>query len=395
MRIRYRIPFSRQLIILDHWEIPFQGGICRVVEENGMAKCLEVVLSGQPIDDAPQIKDGDSKEDIPEIIVDDPQYSLVRTQLEDAAAFLQCQFNVGLDWDDAKSIFEAETEDEKERIHISSFQASRHVPHAVLTFELFAGAIICSESSRGPSFEATLVATARQAMLQERYIDSFRYSFLLMEAIYGGGKFKSIELKGTLKQEPDFRNAVHQALDGFRLTPGAPPSDTSFLLERKASVEELIDHLVDKRGIYFHGNLRRSNAWRPERQKEAQDLAAISAQIALQISLQAAGAAHSPSVALRFNEYAIRAGAQIVYRIHFFYRMPEENFSREHRLSVRTNGTKPTGYSTVEVMKHFLGFFENHAPMGALESAVCVVESTGKKVFEMTFPPQEDAPAKE
>lgn len=386
MRIRYIFPFSRKVVVPDHWEIPLQGGICRMREHGGVAKSLEVIFRGQQTRLAPRIVEGKEEGDIPAIVVDDKHLGLVLAQLTDAMAFLQCQFNVGIDWDEIESIYEAETDDEKNEIQISSFKAGKQLPTAVLSFELLAGAIICAENEHGPSFEATLVTTAREAMFQERYIDSFRYSFLLMESIFGGGKFKSIELKQALKQNQDFQNAVRSALDKFGRIPSGQASEISRLLEYGKNVDDLIDHLVDKRGIYFHGNLKRRDAWRPEKQKEAQDLAAISAAIVLEICIHVASAMHSPLISQRFREYAIRAGAQIVYQIDLTYRMPEESFVRNHRLNLGMNGTKPTGLSTVEIIKNFIGFFENHVPLGNLIKVTCIVQETGEKVFEMSFP---------
>lgn len=43
MRIRYTIPFKRDLIIQDHWSFPIQGGIGRIVEKDGRAKAIEIV----------------------------------------------------------------------------------------------------------------------------------------------------------------------------------------------------------------------------------------------------------------------------------------------------------------------------------------------------------------
>lgn len=40
MRIRYTIPFKRNIFIDDHGEVPFQGGLLRVIDENGFAKAL-------------------------------------------------------------------------------------------------------------------------------------------------------------------------------------------------------------------------------------------------------------------------------------------------------------------------------------------------------------------
>lgn len=391
MRVRYLIPFSGKLIVPDHWEIPLQGGICRIREEEGLATALEVIFDRQSIDLAPRIEEAKGEGEIPTFIIDDLNLSLIRVQLEDADAFLRCQFNVGLNLDAAESFYEAETEDEEERIHISRFKAGRYVPPSVLSFEWLAGAIICAETQRGPAFEATLAATAREAMAAERYIDSFRYSFLLIEALYADGKFRSKDLKQALKSNAEFCEAVKEALAGLDIRPEMHASDTKQLIEQGADVATLIDHMVDKRGLYFHGNIRRQDAWRPENQKNAQALAAMGAAIALQISFKSARPMHSPMVAKKFGEYANKAGAKIVYQINFDFRMPEDNIPRRHGFNLKMTGTKPTGLSTVRVMRYFLDFFEKHAPMGRLERVVCLVEDTGQLVFEMNFPKDEQA----
>ena len=74
-----------------------------------------------------------------------------------------------------------------------------------------------------------------------------------------------------------------------------------------------------------------------------------------------------------------------MYQIDFAYRMPGEEISRRHGVKIKMNGTKPTGMLVTHIIKNFILFFEEHAPMGSLEHAVCVVESTDEKVFEMKF----------
>lgn len=384
MRIRYRIPFTQKLIVLDHWEIPLQGGVCRVIEDDGIAKSLEVVLSGQSVELAPRIEGEEQEGSIPTIVNDDRNLGFLRVQLEDAMAFLKSQFDIGLDWEEVDASYEPESAAERDQIHVFDFKVHRHVPATVLSFEILAGAIICAEKERGPSFEATLVATAREAMTQQRYIDSFRYSFLLIEALYGDGKFKTVELKKALKKDVGFTRAVEIGCQTARTFPKLTPSDTTKLLE-SGSVEQIIDHIVDKRGVYFHGNLKRQGAWRPQRQEDAHALAALCSAIVLQICHEAAKPMYAPAVAKRFREYAVRAGAQSMYQINFTFRMPEDGVPRNHRLRLGMNGTKPTGLVVVEVIKHFIAFFEKHAPMGSLEYAVCVIEGTGEEVFEMKF----------
>jgi len=390
VRIRYLIPFSQKLIVPDHWEIPLQGGVCRLHEEDGVVQALEIVFDGQPTRLAPRIADGEGEGDVPTIQMQDANIAFVRVQLRDAMAFLQGQFNVGLDWDAVETFFEPESDAEDEDIHIKNFKMGKHTPPSALPFDLLARAIVCAERERGPTFEATLSTSARMAMSEKRYIDSFRYSFLLIESLYGNGKFRSADLKRALAGDADFRKAVEVGRRTVLDFPKLNPSDTLGLLE-KGAVDEIIDHIVDKRGVYFHGNLKRRDAWRAERQDEADTLATLCAAIALHICFDAARSMFAPSVEQKFHEYSVRAGAQIVYMINYTYRMPGEEFSREGGLRVNTIGTKPTGASAVQLVKQFAAHFEEHFPLSSLERAVCVVDDTGERVFEMRFAGEPDS----
>ena len=125
---------------------------------------------------------------------------------------------------------------------------------------------------------------ARKAMNMERYIDSFRYSFLLMESLYGDGQFRASKLKNAFEKNEEFRTIVERARHELILPSGGNKSDTNELLKKSTPVEEIIDHIVDKRGYYFHGNIRRGKAWKSHEQKEAETICHLSLAIVNLIS---------------------------------------------------------------------------------------------------------------
>src|SRR3546814_8743405 len=75
----------------------------------------------------------------------------------------------------------AEHEEEKNLIAISAFSTRHTKTPPLIPFDLVTRAIMAAESGGAPQFEATLASAARTSMLQGRYIDGFRYAFLLME----------------------------------------------------------------------------------------------------------------------------------------------------------------------------------------------------------------------
>src|SRR3546814_1470621 len=45
------------------------------------------------------------------------------------------------------------------------------------------------------------------------------------------------------------------------------------------TVEQIVSHIVDKRGFYFHGNRKHKNAWLPHDQKQAEALCLLAINI--------------------------------------------------------------------------------------------------------------------
>lgn len=194
MKIHYRFPTKRTLLIDDHWDIPIQNGILRAIEIDGEINSFEVTLTNQPTSYALQL--AKAQDGIMEITVDtDPFLDAIQNQLRSAMSFLHCYFSIDLRIDEYEVRYEAETPEEEKEIPIPSIQTEEYEPPLLLPFNMLTRAIMAAEDSNGPQFEATLASSARASLSERQYIDSFRYSFLLIESIYGGGQFKSAALK--------------------------------------------------------------------------------------------------------------------------------------------------------------------------------------------------------
>lgn len=100
-------------------------------------------------------------------------------------------------------------------------------------------ALMAAETSDGPRFQATLAKSARNALFSKVYIDSFRYSFLLIEAMFGEGQFKSAGLRAALKGNAAFIASVQAAVADLMPPKQAGNLDTEALLARKPSPEEV------------------------------------------------------------------------------------------------------------------------------------------------------------
>lgn len=386
MRIRYLFKLKDPIRLEDHWPVPvIMGGELRVVAEGSKATAFEVSFTGQPVDLAPAWQQHETGSATGTIVVRDSLLPFVRMQVEKAFAYLQCYFDVELLIDETDVAYEGETEEEERQIVIKGRKTRREKTPAPISFDMLTRAIMAAERGTAPELEATLAKLARTAMLQERFIDSFRYSFLLIESVYGEGKFKSIQLKQALKDSAELKGIVANALK-TRMSPKRPRnSETDKLLAGSPGVDEVIDHLVDKRGFYFHGNAKRKDAWRPHEQEAAETLCLLALEIAMLISHAAAAPMFEDELSQRHFDEAKRKGAILTMNVKFRFRDPTEPFDRDGSMNITVPGTRATPKMAVYVAKTFLERFEEGAPTADLKAAICTVASTGQKIFDFTL----------
>lgn len=385
MRICYTIPFGRKIIIDDHWDIPVQGGRCRVVEKDGYAVALELVFEKQPLEYAPHLETKNEGTAITGITTRDHRMIFVQRQLDHAATFLECVHDIDLKTEQAEARYEGETPEEEALIAIKSAAMGRHEPVLPLSFDMLTRAIMAAETRDGPKFEATLAKDARKALSEREFINSFRYSFLLIESLYGEGQFKKAGIQSALKANTEFTGIVAGALRDMIPAKDDRTSDTAKLLKAKPTVEVVIDHLVEKRGFYFHGNIKRKDAWKPDEQGAAETLALLSISIVSLISLKAADPIFHEENNKRHFEDAMRAGARLVFQIKFKFREPDETFERRHQVNITMPGTKATPRTAFAAAQQFLQVFEHNQPVSELLEAECTLQGSGEKIFNLTF----------
>lgn len=385
MRIRYRVPFKRKILIDDHWDIPMQGGKLRVIEKNRHAEALEIIFEHQPIDYAPAVMKHTEGEIVATITGRDHRMTLVKHQLDNAITFLECFHDVELMTDEMEVSYEGETPEEDATIVIKGSSFGRSSQTLPLSFDMITRAIMAAEHHDGPRFEATLVGSARKALARQEFINSFRYSFLLIESLFGDGQFKKASLQIALKASKEFLDIVEFAIKDVIFTKDNRSSDTATMLAAKPTAEEVIDHLIEKRGFYFHGNVKRKDAWRPDEQGAAESLALLAAAIATRISMKAADPMFELDLEKRHYEHAMQAGAKIVFDIKFKFREPAEDFDRQNNIKINMAGTKVTPRTSFAVAQHFLEVFQEHQPASHLLEARCTVQGSDQKVFDLTF----------
>ena len=261
MKIRYEVELDEPLAIDSDWplELP-NGGLFRVKTEEKKITAFEVEYSGKPSSHFGQ-KDG-------VISLDDRRLGRMRLFFARLKSFIQMESEANFDPTELCAHYDSETEVEKQEILVKKMaiekgedrRLRRPLDHAML------GAAVLASHSGGvepPHFIGELKSMSRRSKREGRYVDSFRYSFLIVDTLYGKGQFKTDLLVKALSSSTEFVNALNEARQEFWLLKKEPRDETEKLLAGNCSPKDLIRHIVKQRGVYFHGTkaLKQTGDW--------------------------------------------------------------------------------------------------------------------------------------
>lgn len=354
----------------DHWPIPVLGGIARMVEnDEGLVVAIEFSKDGCPVDLAFHVTETPNKISKATIRGRDGFVRVVQDHLDRAFTYLQCYFSTEIEVGSVEIEHIAETLEEEEKLVLPSFSIGRKEQAPLpLTYDFMTRAIMAAEEGDAPTFEASLAQLARESNFQGRYIDCFRYCFLLIEAIFGEGKFRKKQLEDALKGSSDFVAIVARAIAGWRSPINSHGSPTKSLMEGSPSTDNVIEHLVERRGHYFHANLKKASYWNAKNQEEANVLAWLGLQISQAIAARSADRIFESKFAKRHFQEAGEMGAHFMVKIEYLFRLPEDEFIRKRQLNIKVPGTKPTTRIATGCVKQTLEHFEKTVPVGRIHS---------------------------
>lgn len=378
----------------DHWPIPLLGGLCRLIEENGLITGIEFTKNGVPKELAFSVvetPDGPSKATI---TGNDSLLPQVRDHLIRAFAFLQCYFDTEISVDVVSVTHEAETAEEEAHIVMPAFNFGKKEQLLRLPYDMFTRSLMVAAEQEPPTFVSTLATQARQSLIDRRYIDSFRFSFLLIESLFGGGKFKANQLKKQLASAAPLIGAIGAALAEWKPHPSMTQSPSLRLINSTPAPETIAEHLVDMRGHYFHGNLVKPGAWHPAQQEEANALASFAVSIVQVIAAEAATPLFDEKYSALHFKQAGEAGAHVKMEVTYLYRLPGDgDLLREDKVVVNSPGTKPTTPMAMNVAWRSVRQFTDGLPVGRLHSVSARNLADGSQVFSIRFFTEEDSPA--
>ena len=251
MLIKYRINLDEPVRLDEAWPLSLpNNGIFRVIHEGRLATAFEVSFTHEvalSAENSPTL----SNETI-------QQWAQMRRYFSRLKAYIQCVTEINYDPVEVELIFHAESEKEKKLLPADKILLTRREQgkrKKILSYETLCGAAIGSliERQSNHHFIGELKTLSMRAEREGRFVDSFRYGFLLLDAIYGKGQFKTNGLKRAFKSDKQLMGMVRDVKLTIREKIQSIQDDTEQLLYEDCTEGEIVDHIISKRGDFFHG----------------------------------------------------------------------------------------------------------------------------------------------
>ena len=392
MDVRLKFPILRPLKLDDAW--PVNGSNVEMSFEmtDGAATALILLFRNQSTDVAPSVDqlDGPIKA---QINIKGDVEAAGRRIAQRFSDYINLYFVVPIDLKAMEAEYIPADDAERAAMQMYGFKTKMEQRNPPLPFDLMAQAFFAVESDEDPSFASHMTRLAREALIAGQDIDAFRYGFLLIEALYGNGKFQTRDLVRELLDNADFRPMIEHTIAAIQHDPVHRGSVAKTTIAQHGTADTLIKHLIDRRGFYFHGNLKRKDAWRPDKASEARPIAEIVVDLAGQIAASFGSAMFEGDINTRYMNNARSHGAIMTIQVQFHF-IDDNGLRRTGSMEFEAPGTQATSKLAIKVNGHFLRWAETELSSETLLSARGVVKETGVEVFRTEFlKPSETSPS--
>ncbi|MBG7614949.1 hypothetical protein IWC96_06595 [Brevundimonas sp. BAL450] len=308
MDLRLRFPLKKKINLDDHW--PLESGDTLLAFEQAGDDVSAVIVTVRNLadDDLPVVTIPEASGGLPNISIRGDAVGRGRRVAARFLDYINLYFSVKVDLRSVEIEYVPADDAERQRLDMYGVNINREPPVSRLPFDIVAQAFFASEGDFDPSFSSRMLTAARDALIDEQYIECFRYCFILIEALYGDGKFHKASLVRAFCGNNEFRPIIECTIAEFRSDPLYKSAPGRALVAKYDTPETLMEHLADRRGYYFHGNLKRADPWHPDKQDEARALAEVCLDLAFGGTHSLSAAMFGPEINQRFIENAKRQG---------------------------------------------------------------------------------------
>jgi hypothetical protein len=266
MLIKHTYPVTGDIFMPEHWPIVWENYRVTWKVTDKKVEAVTITVRTSDISSLPNI----GKSPSPGIAANidmgfDPTRDQVESILRTACGLLGFFAQADIDFDRPTTEWEPENDEERSRLQMFSFTSgpSERKPPLPLSYDIVARCFLAAIPASDKEIPLSFIARARRAMSQGSYIDAFYSYYFFFETQFAAGYSKPREVAKRFKQSSEimgaFADARTMALEELSRVRGMKS------LIAKTDTE-IIDHLVDTRGmLHHHAPRRKKGAWHPEK----------------------------------------------------------------------------------------------------------------------------------
>ena len=277
MKCRYTFPLKGRLIRFPIYGFTFcvEGRAYEFKETNTSQFELSVTVSDFPDTCLPsitKINDGKIKASIsvPTNPFWDDLVSDIRT-----IEWALCIWGIDeIDTDECKTEWLPETDEEKQKLQLSSFSKKRDnslpesLPYSPI--DMFVRTILALPDLRESETPLNFYRRGKHDIYEERYIEAIYDLYFMLEFMFADGKFKKYDVIEKFLNSKELLESIEKVQ---QTTDPQIASNSALLNEftqkyQSKSQKEIIEHIVQLRGDLHHYNAKKLNIWHPSKQRD-------------------------------------------------------------------------------------------------------------------------------
>lgn len=253
----------------------------------------------------------------------------------------------------------AENDEERRKLQLTQFSSKSMRGNAPpLPFDLVARSVLSHDHFRDFQIPLSFYRKAITDIDNKQYINSFYNLFFFLECLYAKGKSDKKQMRDEFMKSDELLNAINLASAEYQAINNETSSEIFKLITKKATVAELLWHLIGRRGFLHHHNIFRKDIWHPEFQDEWEADTRFCQIVCYNIAFHRMGDHFfSKELERSYFDMSTKNGACLNTKVEFVYITLDGNI-KSGVIPIRTPGTKATHRLSEYVAKQFFDWFD-------------------------------------
>mgnify|MGYP003384411646 CR=1 FL=1 len=162
-------------------------------------------------------------------------------------------------------------DDEKKLLELYEFSFGYEDPDdykETIPFSLVAQSIIAGFENKKYEVSLSFFRKGKNDMASRSYIDAFYDFYFVLESLFGEGKTKNSHIEKNLLASSALTNAINKTKKKENLIDHLSQKTKNSFDYMYSTPEEIIKHIVKRRGFLHHQNPKHPEAWKPDLQKQ-------------------------------------------------------------------------------------------------------------------------------